>query len=140
MLCFVCHTNRPWKGVKDQFLEDLMHLNNCAAIWEHPAHVTQRTAWLSEMGRVTTDDLIFMFANKRSGHWGIIGVGKAKGAREGPISPMRLRPNWYGEEWLVPVEWLVWNPANPCSFRALNASFYECDPEQTAVIRGHFHV
>jgi hypothetical protein len=140
MLCFVCHTNRPDRGVNGQYLEVLMHINNRAAIWEHPPGVNRHVAWLSEMGRVNTDDLIFMFANKRSDHWGIIAVGKAKAPRNGPIIPMQLHPSWYGTEWVAPVKWLVWNPANPCPFRARNASFYECDPTQTARIRQHFNV
>ena len=140
MACFVCHTNWPERGANGLRLEDLMRTNNCAAVWEYPPEENRHVAWLSEMGRVNIDDLIFMFANARSGHRGIIAVGKAKEPRQGPIIPIRLRPAWPGTEWLVPVEWLVWNLANRCDFSARNASFYECDPAQTADIRGHFNV
>lgn len=140
MLCFVCHTNMPRTGINGQYLEDLMRQHNCAAIWEHPEHADQRTAWLWQMERVTPGDLVFMFANQRSRHGGIIAVGKATGPRQ-QLLPMQLRPAWYGTEWIVPVEWLTaWNTSDPCPFTALQASFYECDPEQAEVIRVHFNV
>ena len=140
MACFVCHTNWPCRGVDNQYLEELMHVHNCAAIWEYHPDSTSHVAWLAEMERVDTDDLIFMFANAKSGHSGIIAVGKAMGPQQGPIIPMQLRPDWDGTEWIVPVEWLIWDTANPCPFTARNATFYECDPEQEAQIRTHFNV
>lgn len=123
--CFVCAANRPSLGVGGALLEDLMHNNDCAAMWEYPPDVAERVRYLERMQRVGAGDLIFMFAAGE----GIIGVGRATAGCRGPLPPghhQRLRaPSWAGEEWQVSVEWLRWQPDNPCPFQGFNATFYE---------------
>jgi hypothetical protein len=123
--CFVCATNRPCTGVDGLPLEELMHNNDCAAMWKYPPDMAKRVRSLEHMKRVEAGDLIFMFA---SGGVGIIAVGRATADCEGPLlpgQPHRLRPAWTGEEWRVPVTWLRWQPDDPCPSTGWNATFYE---------------
>jgi hypothetical protein len=102
-----------------------MYLHRCAAMWEWPPDSTMKVKYLEHMGRVKPGDLIFMFASGL----GVIGVGSAKDCRLGPLFPgdyRRIRGDDYrGAEWQVPVEWLHWQPEDPCPFKGWNGTFYE---------------
>lgn len=109
-------------------------------MWEYPADRAEKVRILEHMARVEPDDLIFMFASGK----GIIGVGRATEARQGPFQPRddgRIRgDSWRAPEWQVPVEWLHWDPDNPCPFHGWNATFYDVsghtwDERREAVIR-----
>jgi hypothetical protein len=141
---FVCGTNRPEVGRDGRSLEALMHDNHCAAMWEYPEDREERVRILEHMGRVEPGDLIFMFATGV----GVIGIGKATKSRLGPLQPgdgRRIRgDSWRAPEWQVPVEWVRWQPDNPCEVTGWNATFYEVtgdtwDGLRKAVIQ-HFNL
>jgi hypothetical protein len=102
-----------------------MHDKHCAAMWEYPQNRTEKVRILGHMGRVLTNDLIFMFATGV----GVIGVGRATGSRQGPLQPeddRRIRgDSWRAAEWQVAVEWRRWQPNNPCPIQGWNATFYD---------------
>lgn len=132
MASFICGTNRNALGIGGVDLETLMHEQNCAAVWEYPPDVEKQVNYLSHLKSVDVGDLIFMFASTL----GVIGVGKAQGGPVGPIGlgdSSRLRgPKWLGAEWQVPVDWLCWQPEQPCDIRGNNATFYHLgDPTWT---------
>ncbi len=97
---FVCNTDRRHTG---HVAERLMRQRGYAAAWED-------FSFPSRMREVESGNAILMYANGD----GIIAIGRAKSSCEvlQPGSPKRLRKG-NTREWRVPVNWLVWDDANP---------------------------
>lgn len=97
---FVCNTDRRHTG---RVAERLMRQRGYAAAWED-------FSFRGRMREVEAGNAILMYANGD----GIIALGRAKSSCEvlQPRSPKRLR-NGSTREWRVPVDWLVWDDANP---------------------------
>ncbi len=120
---FVCNTDRR----HNIDAEDRMHRRKYAAAWEefrHPKH----------MERVKEGDAILMYAKGE----GIIGVGRAKAARERLRSrdPGRVRET-RTYEWRIPVDWLAWeeHDADALSWSSPNASFFDVTEDKYAGLR-----
>lgn len=97
---FVCNTDRLHTGL---VAGKLMHQRGYAAAWE-------KFKFPNRMRQVEPGNAILMYANGE----GIIGIGRAKSSCEvlQPRSHKRLRSG-HTREWRVPVDWLVWDDANP---------------------------
>jgi hypothetical protein len=97
---FVCNTDRLHTGL---LAEKLMRQRSYAAAWEE---FKSR----NRMRQVESGNAILMYANGE----GIIGIGRARSSCEvlQPRSHKRLRSG-ATREWRVPVDWLVWDDANP---------------------------
>jgi hypothetical protein len=94
------------------------------------------------MRRVKAGHVIVMYANGL----GVIAIGRATGG----VLPVlhqkdsgRMRDyateGENAEEWRIPVEWLVWDEANPCPVDSLRPSFQEITNHaaRIGVIRQH---
>lgn len=141
---FWCNTNRG-AGSGGNSLEQQMHARRFAAAWTSLDHPDETFNYPDHMRRVRRGDTIFIYANSR----GVIGVGRATESRLEllfPDHPDRLRA--FGtegeneEEWRIPVEWLVWDEANPCVVEWLRSSFQEITDhaERVRAVRQHFRL
>jgi hypothetical protein len=141
---FWCNTNRG-AGAGGNSLEQRMHVHGFAAAWTAADHPDGTFNYPDHMRKVRCGDLIFMYANGL----GIIGVGRAAESRLEllfPDHPGRLRAfateGENEEEWRIPVEWQVWDDANPCEVEPLRSSFQEITDhaERIAEVRQHFQL
>lgn len=139
---FWCNTNRG-AGAGGNSLEQQMHAQHFAAAWTADDHPDGTFNYPDHMRRVRHGDMIFMYANGL----GVIGVGRATESRLEllfPDHPDRLRAfateGENEEEWRIPVEWLVWNEANPCAVELLRSSFQEITDHADRIhaVRQHF--
>lgn len=141
---FWCNTNRA-AGAGGDSLERQMHSRHFAAAWTSVDHPHGTFNYPEHMRRVRRGDMIFMYAKGI----GIIGVGRAAESRLELLFPDhsdRLRDftteGENEEEWRIPVEWLVWEEANPCSVERLRSSFQEITnhAERIRKVRQHFRL
>lgn len=103
---YFCNTDRvASKRTATGFsLENAMRSRGFVAAWIPFAYPTR-------MESVRPGDIIFMYANQK----GIIGIGKAIGQREilAVGQRGRIRDDYHGEEWRIPVQWLAWRESDP---------------------------
>jgi len=138
---FWCNTNRG-AGAGGNHLEQQMHVRRFAAAWTAVDHPDGTFNYPGHMRRVRRGDTIFIYANGL----GVIGVGCVTESRLEllfPNHPDRLREfateGENEEEWRIPVEWLVWDEANPCFVESLRASFQEITNHAVRVRRVLHH-
>ncbi len=120
---FICNTNRR----HDRGAEAQMRERGYAAAWEK-FKSTRR------MEEVERGDAILFYANRH----GIIGVGRAKSAREKLKrgAPDRLRRSG-DTEWRIPLDWLVWADKDEDAFQRpkRTLTFENVDGEQYRELR-----